>query len=153
MKQIVKIITIISVFFIIATIPKHSYASVSWPSIQGDVKNFMHEGETEDINIDATEIISGIANLLTTIGVVAVLAGILIVSIKYFVASPDEASKLKTNLVGLVISGIVILGAFGIWRLTYRILNAINADTQGEESVRTERVQQVDRREKTIDIN
>lgn len=41
------------------------------------------------------------------------------------VASPDEAAKLKTKLVGLVVSGVVIMGAFGIWTLAKTFFEAV----------------------------
>ncbi len=37
--------------------------------------------------------------------------------IKYMTATPEEAAKLKTKLVGIAIAGIVILGAYGIWMI------------------------------------
>ena len=40
-------------------------------------------------------------------------------------ATPEEAAKLKTKLVGLVIAGSVILGAWGIWNLTLTLLSGI----------------------------
>lgn len=70
-------------------------------------------------------LINDLANILTTIGVAVVLIGLLIVGMKYMVATPEEAAKLKTKLVGLVISGIVIIGAYGIWRLAITFFEGI----------------------------
>ncbi len=55
------------------------------------------------------------------------LGGILIVGIKYMTATPEEAAKLKTKLVGLVIAGIVIIGAYAIWRLAYNLFSGMTA--------------------------
>ena len=40
-------------------------------------------------------------------------------------ASPEEAAKIKGQLVGLVISAIVIFGAWGIWSLVVRALQSV----------------------------
>lgn len=68
----------------------------------------------------------GLGSILTTIGGVIVLVGILVIGIQYMMATPEEAAKLKTKLVGLVVAGIVILGAWGIWSLTLTFLNGMN---------------------------
>ncbi len=72
-----------------------------------------------------TSLIQNIGGILTTIGVAIVLAGLLIVGIKYMGATPEEAAKLKTKLVGLVVAGIVIIGAWGIWSLAYQFFNEV----------------------------
>ena len=39
-------------------------------------------------------------------------------------ATPEEAAKLKQQLIGLVVSGVVIFGAVAIWKIVYTILNS-----------------------------
>ena len=94
-----------------------SSGDLGWPSIKGKGESFIEKGTKNAPKLDASNLVQDAANILTTIGVVIVLAGILIIGIKYMMASPEEAAKLKTKLVGLAISGIVIIGAFGIWKL------------------------------------
>ena len=36
-------------------------------------------------------------------------------------ANPDEQARLKTQLVGLAVSAVVVFGAVSIWRLTVGI--------------------------------
>ena len=67
----------------------------------------------------------GVGTILTTIGAVIVLVGILVIGIQYMMATPEEAAKLKVKLVGLVVAGVVILGAWGIWNLTLTFLAGI----------------------------
>lgn len=40
-------------------------------------------------------------------------------------ASPEEAAKIKTQLIGLVVAAIVIVGAYGIWSFAYNFLSGI----------------------------
>ena len=45
---------------------------------------------------------------------------------KYMFATPDEAAKLKQQLIGLVVSAVVVLGATAIWKIIYNVLNSVN---------------------------
>lgn len=72
------------------------------------------------MDIPTSNLVQDVANILTTVGVITVLAGLLVIGIKYMTASPEEAAKLKTKLVGLAVAGVVIIGAFGIWSLAIK---------------------------------
>ena len=41
--------------------------------------------------------------------------------IKYLTAGPEAQAKLKTQLVGVVVSGMVIFGAYFIWSIVLKI--------------------------------
>ena len=125
MKQIIKIISVFILVLVCLTVP--SDASLDWSSIKAQANAFITNGEGGAGYINQTEtvnLISGAANILTTIGVTIVLAGILILAIQYMVATPDEAAKLKTKLVGLAVAGVVIIGAHGIWNLAYQFFKS-----------------------------
>ncbi len=117
MKHI-KTILILSMLLALTTIP--SYASLNWEDISGQAGEFINRGENKPIELgDVGSLINGLSGILVTIGVTVVLAGILIIGIKYMTATPEEAAKIKTKLVGLVIAGIVIIASYGIWQLAY----------------------------------
>lgn len=117
MKHI-KTILILSMLLALTTIP--SYASLDWEDISGQAGEFINRGENNPIELgDVGSLINGLSSILVTIGVTVVLAGILIIGIKYMTATPEEAAKIKTKLVGLVIAGIVIIASYGIWQLAY----------------------------------
>jgi len=48
----------------------------------------------------------------------------IIMVIKYMFATPDEAAKLKQQLIGLVVSAVVVLGATAIWKIVYNVLKS-----------------------------
>ena len=53
------------------------------------------------------------------------LVGVTIVmGIKYMFATPEEAAKLKQQLIGLVVSAVVVLGATAIWKIIYKVLSS-----------------------------
>lgn len=71
------------------------------------------------------EILNPIVGILTAIGVIVLVAVTIIMGIKYMFATPEEAAKLKQQLIGLVVSAVVVLGATTIWRIILDVLNKI----------------------------
>lgn len=133
MKKNIAIMAILMLFIIILIKPINVEAATDemdfrWSTIDGKAQEYIKKGNEIGTNFEAGDLVNGIANILTTIGVVIVLAGLLIIGVKYMMATPDEAAKLKSQLVGLAISGIVIIGAFGIWNLTRNALDNITKD-------------------------
>ena len=63
------------------------------------------------------EIVVPIANILTAIGVFVLVGVTIVMGIKYMFATPEEAAKLKQQLIGLVVSAVVVLGATAIWKI------------------------------------
>ena len=129
--KLFRIMTILCILLITLTIPSHAVEHVtkvasddfSWSGIATKANTFIDEGDKNKKEIDASNLVNGLATILTTIGAVIVLVGLLVMGIKYMVATPEEAAKLKTKIVGLVLAGVVILGAFGIWNLAYRFFD------------------------------
>ena len=109
--------------FVTPVMANGSIPDFSWSSIQGKVSSFESSATAKSFN--ASGLINSIANILMTIGIVVVLAGILIVGIMYMNATPEQASKLKTKLVGLAIAGVVIVGSYGIWTFVKNFLENV----------------------------
>ena len=141
MKKIVLLSITLLVISIIYTIPVRaenfaqrtvtvaSETDFSWSSIAGAAKAWEAAGGNGEnyINPDSMAgLVTGLGGILTAIGVGIVFAGFLIIGIKYMMATPEEAAKLKTKLVGLAVAGIVIVGAWGIWSLAITFFNSIS---------------------------
>jgi hypothetical protein len=62
-----------------------------------------------------------IINLLVNIGAGVMVAVVTYMGIKYFTSTPDAQAKLKQQLIGVCVAGVVIFGAFGIWKMTLNI--------------------------------
>ena len=43
--------------------------------------------------------------------------------VKYMSATPETRGKLKTQLIGIAISAVVLFGAYGIWSIAYTVLS------------------------------
>ena len=62
-----------------------------------------------------------VINLLVNIGAGVMVAVVTYMGIKYFTSTPDAQAKLKQQLIGVCVAGVVIFGAFGIWKMTLNI--------------------------------
>ena len=135
MKKMYKVFIVLAITaFVVLALSNYVQAAdddLSWKAIQDKASEFETKGDLNKKVLDASAPVNGVANVLTTIGVVFVLGALLILGIKYMMATPDDAAKLKKQLVGVAISGIVIIGAFGIWMLTRTILSNVTGSKNG----------------------
>lgn len=93
------------------------------------INNWSNKGKTGDTGINSgeiREIIVPIINILTVIGIFVIVGVTIIMGIKYMFASPEQAAKLKQQLIGLVVSAVVVLGATAIWKIVYNVLSQTN---------------------------
>lgn len=89
---------------------------------------FISKGETGSGNLkpvtDAvTGEFTGLGQILTMIGAGVMVATTAYMGIKYMVSPPDKQAALKQQLVGLVVAGIVIFGAYGIWKAVIGVVS------------------------------
>lgn len=63
-----------------------------------------------------------IGQVLVTIASIVLVIVTLIMAIKYLTANAEQKGKLKQQLIGLVVSIIVIYGAVGIWNIIQEIM-------------------------------
>lgn len=126
MKKTVKIgIVIICLVFAILSI-NSNVAALSWDSIKQDVDQWENAGKDIMISDDKIiETVLPIGQMLTAVGVAVLFGGIIVLGIKYMMSEPEQKGKLKQQLVGLVVSGVVIFGAYTIWRVAYNFFNQI----------------------------
>ncbi len=125
MKKAISIILII--FLIIFMQVNISYADDSIDDVMGSAEEFIRKGEANSpIDKDSLKGTTDLLyNLLLGFAIaVAVGVGVML-GIKYMTGSLDEKAVTKQQLIGYVISCVVIFGAFGIWALAVNILSAI----------------------------
>lgn len=126
-KKIVKIIAIIiAIIAVLVLFTSSSFAAgLTGDDIKNSANNFINTGKNNS-PISAEQIgsiLKPLANILLAVGTVVVVVIGTVMAIKYITASPDEQGKLKKQLVGLVISTIVLYGAYGIWVILYNFLS------------------------------
>lgn len=79
-----------------------------------------------DVNQIAA-IISPLASILMGFGSVVLVVVTAVIGVKYMAATPDGRAKLKTQLIGIAVSAIVLFGAYGIWQIAYTIMTDLTA--------------------------
>lgn len=94
-------------------------------NMESQAKNFINNGsEAAEGNIDYTNIANefkGLGQILTMIGAGVMVAVTTYMGIKYLTAGPEAQAKLKVQLIGVVVSGMVIFGAYSIWKLVMQV--------------------------------
>lgn len=89
-----------------------------------DVEDFMVKGSTAAEGIDYKKItgeFSSLGSILTTIGAGVMVAVVTYMGIKYLTSGPEAQAKLKIQLIGVVVSGCVIFGAYTIWKIVVSV--------------------------------
>lgn len=120
---VMNLIIVIAIIFI----PAKTFASdvKTWDQMASQASAFISQGKEKDV-INSSDVASTIMPIAQAL--VAIATGVLVVvtcimGIKYATSSsPDERAKLKKQLVGLVVSVIVVFGAQAIWAIVYNFM-------------------------------
>lgn len=136
MKKIIflRIVLILSIFFIIFSGMQVVNASSPetgdslWTEMENDTNSFLSTGKTNAGNIqigNVTKPFVNLAQILTTIGAGVMVAVTTYMGIKYLTAGPEAQAKLKIQLIGVVVAGIVIFGAYNIWKIVINFSSSL----------------------------
>ena len=98
-----------------------SVKALSLGDMSTKISTFKANGDTTIETSEITTEFAGLAKILTTIGAGVLVIVITYMGIKYFISSPEEQAKLKGQLIGVVVSAVVIFGAVSIWELAINI--------------------------------
>lgn len=127
--KIVRIICIvITIISVIHVLQPEVQAVKTFDEMKSAINNWLNVGKSGNVGVSGDKlgnIIMPIANILTAIGVIVLVAVTMIMGIKYMFATPEEAAKLKQQLIGLVVSAVVILGATAVWKIVYQIVKQL----------------------------
>ena len=128
MKKSTFLVMNLLIILAIVFIPVTTFAEnkvKTWDELASDAKTFISKGKEKNI-INSSDVATTIMPIAQTL--VAIATGVLVVvtaimGIKYATTtSPDEQAKLKKQLVGLVVSVIVVFGAQAIWAVIYNFM-------------------------------
>lgn len=111
-------------------IPHNVYAEDLAQKMKDQGTTWMNKGKEMGEGVIPNDVLQDkfipIGQVLVTIATMVVLVVTLIMGIKYITANPEEKGKLKQQLIGLVVSIVVIYGAVGIWTLVQNIMNSLD---------------------------
>ena len=120
LKRIISVLIMAVVMVGILSVDS-TVSAIDLAGMSSKIETFKTNGNT---TIDTTEItteFAGLAKILTTLGAGVLIIVITYMGIKYFISSPEEQAKLKGQLIGVVVSAVVIFGAVSIWELAINI--------------------------------
>ena len=117
-----KIATIMLLAFVLLS-SLYNVNALSLSEMEKKADNFINTGASQqNINYNnVTNEFKDLGNILTMIGAGVMVAVTAYMGIKYLTAGPEAQAKLKTQLIGVVVSGMVIFGAYFIWSIVLRI--------------------------------
>ena len=128
MKKSQKIIMILICLLVtVFSVNVQANSDLSWDSIKDSVEDFENAGKQNSL-ISTDKIVDAVVpvgQMLTAVGVAVLFGALILLGIKYMTAEPEQKGKLKQQLIGLVIAGIVIFGAFSIWRVAYNFFEEV----------------------------
>ena len=127
------------------------YKGVTKPSSINDIINagsqWIEQGQSQQGNLTVDYfggMFVSLGQVLVAVGVVAVLIVTAVMAIKWITAKPDQQAKLKQQLIGLVVSVVVIFGAVGIWRTVKGIMEDVEEELQTSQSIKVTEFAQVE---------
>ncbi len=115
------VIAFIFCFVIISTFYKANALTLS--EMEQKANNFISTGSAnQNINYgNITGEFKDLGQILTMIGAGVMVGVTTYMGIKYLTAGPEAQAKLKVQLVGVVVSGMVIFGAYFIWKIVLEV--------------------------------
>lgn len=129
-KSVSKIISIVLILlFALMVFSPYSQAN-SADKWMDEGYQFIQRGK-DDSAIDTKQIYDAlmpIGRILVTIATIVLTVVTVVMAIKYMMCdSADKKAKLKTQLIGLVVSTIVIYGAQIIWSILFDFMNNVTS--------------------------
>ena len=118
-KKLILVVLFVNIVALCVNLNSKTYASL-FSEMNSDASNFItkgadNSGDLKDVTTTMTSSFSGLGQILTFIGAGILVAVISYMGIKYLISPPDKQAALKQQLIGVVVAGIVIFGAYGIW--------------------------------------
>lgn len=120
-KVIIKM-AVLMMFLVVFLSYSYSVNALTLSEMEDKANDFIDKGAETSIDYTkVTEEFVDLGQILTMIGVGVMVAVTTYMGIKYLTAGPEAQAKLKVQLIGLVVSGVVIFGAYGIWSIVLRM--------------------------------
>lgn len=122
LKMLINLIVICLCLFFVFSTNVQANSINDWVT---EGNNFITKGQKNNpiSTNDIKNAVVPIAQALVAIATVVLVVITVIMGIKYMMCgSADEKAKLKTQLIGLVVSTIVVFGAQAIWALLYNFM-------------------------------
>ena len=116
------LISIFVLFVMVNLFSITANAATNLTTMESQTSSFLSNGKQNSVNIsNATKDLVNLGKILTTIGAGIMVGVVTYMGIKYLIAGPEAQAKLKGQLIGVVVSGCVIFGAYTIWKIVVQV--------------------------------
>lgn len=102
----------------------YNVQALTYQEMMTQSQTFINEGKGKASSVNINKITAEfvpLGQILTMIGAGVMVAVTTYMGIKYLTAGPEAQGKLKQQLIGVIVSGVVIFGAYGIWSTVLKI--------------------------------
>lgn len=122
-SKVLKKVTLLMILIIALLSFYHNVNAATLSEMESKANAFISAGSSgTSINYEnVTKEFVDLGKILTMIGSGVMVAVVTYMGIKYLTAGPEAQAKLKTQLIGVVVAGVVIFGAYNVWSLVLRI--------------------------------
>lgn len=123
-KKILISLVLISCISIIYSMNKIEVSATDW---QTQADGFIDQGKSKIGGFDVSTVTDNfvpLGQILSYIGAGVMVAVTAYLGIQYLISPPDKQGALKQKLIGVVVSGIVIFGAYQIWKIVLDIVSS-----------------------------
>lgn len=123
MRKFLRIsIWFIAIYMVISSL---YYANASMMTeMREQTQNFIKVGKENSPDVGGSlDQVFSIGSILTTLGIAVMLGVTAYMGIKYLTSGPEAKGKLKGQLIGVVVSGVVIFGSYYIWKLVIDVFS------------------------------
>ena len=97
---------------------------VDFSQVDGFLEHGRDNPAIDDLSQIGTEF-SELGNLLRYVGAGIMVGAMGYMGILYMVSSPEKQAKLKQQLIGLVVAGVVIFGGYFIWETIVDLFTSV----------------------------
>lgn len=119
-------VIVIAIICILSICPRASYA-VDTSTIMDGANKFLDGSEDREVfnKTNEKDAIDTLYFIMLTIGIVLALIVGSVLGIQFITAGAAGQAKVKEKIIPFVLGALVVFGAFGIWRITYNVLNGL----------------------------
>lgn len=125
--KVIKKISIIAIVILstIMIMPQKSEAAFDMGTIMNGANSFIANAENRELfNADnERSAVDQIYFTMLTLGIVIAIFVGSVLGIQFITTGAEGQAKVKEKLIPFVVGAFVVFGAFGIWRITYNVLN------------------------------
>lgn len=124
-NKVLKKVTLMMFLLYIVISLFYSVRAITWEDMDSQWSTFSNHGRNNS-NINYASVTSefkDLAQILTMIGTGVMIGVTVYMGIKYLTSGPEAQAKLKGQLVGVLISGLVVFASYPIWKMVLEIVS------------------------------